>query len=64
VATRRSPPSRTSHGTPSRRGHTFLDGELYLPEDWAQDEERRTEAGVPEDVVFAKEEVLICIGPE
>jgi len=42
----------------SSRGHTFLDRELYLPEDWAQDQERRTEAGVPEDVVFAKKAEL------
>jgi SRSO17 transposase len=42
----------------SARGHAFLDRELYLPEDWAQDQERRTEAGVPEEVTFAKKAEL------
>ena len=36
----------------SRRGRTFLDRELYLPEVWAEDGERRWEAGVPEAVSF------------
>jgi len=31
---------------------TPVDGDLYLPKDWAEDEERREEAGVPEDVRF------------
>jgi SRSO17 transposase len=35
------------------RGRTFLDRELYLPEEWAADAERRKEAGVPEEVAFA-----------
>ncbi len=34
-------------------GRTFLDRELYLPEEWAADAERRNEAGVPEEVAFA-----------
>lgn len=34
------------------RGRALLDRELYLPQVWAQDRERRMEAGVPEDVVF------------
>ena len=34
------------------RGRTLLDRELYLPQVWAGDRERRREAGVPEDVVF------------
>ena len=42
----------------SSRGHAFLDRELYLPEDWAQDQERRREAGVPQDVIFAKKAEL------
>ena len=36
----------------SRRGRTFLDRELYLPQVWAGDWERRREAGVPEAVAF------------
>lgn len=31
---------------------TIVDSDIYLPEDWAADEARRKEAGVPEDVVF------------
>jgi SRSO17 transposase len=36
----------------SRKGKAFLDRGLYLPKEWADDKERRVEAGVPEDVVF------------
>ena len=36
----------------SRQGRTFLDRELYLPQVWVADRERRREAGVPEGVVF------------
>src|ERR671919_78609 len=36
----------------SRKGKAFLDWGLYLPKEWADDKERRVEAGVPEDVVF------------
>ena len=36
----------------SRYGAAFLDRELYLPQEWAADGERRREAGVPEGVVF------------
>ena len=36
----------------SRHGAAFLDRELYLPQEWAEDVERRREAGVPEGVVF------------
>ena len=36
----------------SRLGRTFLDRELYLPQAWAEDGERRREAGVPEGVAF------------
>ena len=32
------------------KGRTLLDRELYLPQVWAEDWERRREAGVPEDV--------------
>ena len=34
------------------KGRALLDRELYLPQVWAQDRERRREAGVPEDAVF------------
>ncbi len=34
-------------------GHVLLDRELYLPQEWAADRDRRQEAGVPEDVTFA-----------
>ena len=34
------------------RGRTLLDRELYLPQIWAEDWERRREAGVPEEVSF------------
>lgn len=34
-------------------GHVLLDRELYLPREWADDAERRQEAGVPDEVAFA-----------
>src|SRR6185437_3432445 len=36
----------------SPRGRAFLDRELYLPRDWANDAQRRTAAGVPTAVTF------------
>ena len=36
----------------SCHGRTFLDRELYLPHDWAEDAERREEAGVPTTITF------------
>jgi SRSO17 transposase len=34
-------------------GHALIDRELYLPEEWANDHDRRDEAGVPDEVEFA-----------
>jgi SRSO17 transposase len=36
----------------SAKGHTFLDRRLFLPQEWADDQPRREEAGVPEGVIF------------
>lgn len=40
-------------GYSGARGFAFLDRELYLPEVWAEDKERRKAASVPEEVEFA-----------
>ena len=40
-----------TYATPT--GHVLLDREFYLPREWADDTERRQEAGVPEEVAFA-----------
>jgi len=32
--------------------HALVDGDLYLPESWAEDRERCREAGIPEDVDY------------
>ena len=40
------------------KGHTLIDRALYLPEEWAEDQERRRAAGVPEDVEFATKPAL------
>jgi SRSO17 transposase len=42
----------------STKGHTFVDRRLFLPEDWAADRARRTEAGVPKDVIFRTKPAL------
>ena len=34
-------------------GHALIGRALYLPADWAADEERRELAGVPDEVMFA-----------
>ncbi|HTH48332.1 MAG TPA: IS701 family transposase [Candidatus Limnocylindria bacterium] len=36
----------------SSKGHTFMDRRLFLPQEWADDAERRIAAGVPVAVVF------------
>ena len=53
----------------SAAGHTLLDERLYLPEEWARDGARRTEAGVPEGVVFRTKpelafELIRTVGPK
>lgn len=40
------------------KGHALIDRALYLPEEWAEDKERRQAAGVPEDVEFATKPAL------
>lgn len=37
----------------SGKDHALIDRELYLPKEWASDQRRRAEAGVPEEVEFA-----------
>src|SRR5918997_2258306 len=37
----------------SPAGRTFVDRELYLPQEWIDDPARRAEAGVPETISFA-----------
>ena len=41
-----------AYASASVNGRTLLDRELYLPQVWADDWERRREAGVPESVGF------------
>jgi len=40
-------------GYATSAGRTFLDRELYLPKSWTEDQQRRVEARVGEDVEFA-----------
>ncbi len=39
-------------GYASPKGRAGIDRALYLPRDWADDQERRTAAGIPESVAF------------
>jgi len=45
-------------GYATPRGRALLDRELYLPKEWADDADRRMEAGVPQAVGFATKLVL------
>lgn len=40
-------------GYASRFGQALIDRQLYLPQSWANDSERRTAVSVPEDISFA-----------
>jgi SRSO17 transposase len=40
-------------GYASCHGRALIDRALYLPEEWAANDERRWKAGVPEDIAFA-----------
>lgn len=42
----------------SQRGHALIDRALYLPREWADDQERRVEAKVPDAVSFATKPTL------
>ena len=42
----------------NRRGYTFLDRRLYLPEEWCTDWDRRRKAKVPDSVTFRKKPEL------
>ena len=39
----------------SRFGQALIDRRLYLPDVWAQDESKRTKAGVPEEITFCNQ---------
>src|SRR5262249_28135262 len=42
----------------SVKGHAFMDRRLFLPEEWADDRDRRAEAGVPAGVIFRTKPAL------
>lgn len=42
----------------SVHGAAFIDRALYLPKEWARDQPRRQEAGIPETAVFATKPAL------
>jgi SRSO17 transposase len=42
----------------SANGHTFMDRRQFIPQEWADDSDRRSEAGVPAAVIFRKKPEL------
>lgn len=36
----------------SRKGHSAIDRQLYIPKEWANDKERCQKAGIPEGFMF------------
>jgi SRSO17 transposase len=44
----------------SRYGQALIDRRLYLPDVWAQDESKRTKAGVPEEITFVTKPQMAC----
>jgi SRSO17 transposase len=42
----------------SVKGHTLMDRRLFLPQEWADDRDRREEAGVPSGVIFRTKPAL------
>ena len=47
-------------GHASRYGQALIDRRLYLPDVWAQDESKRTKAGVPEEITFVTKPQMAC----
>jgi len=43
----------------TRQGCVFLDGRLYLPEEWLQDRQRCQAAGIPDNVTFETKPQLV-----